>query len=225
MPPDPPSDASISGLSASRIEALSDGVFAIAMTLLIFGLKVPVLPKGVAASLLIKGVLAVWPQAAVFALSFITAGTLWVAHRGQFHYIHRTDRQLLWINIVFLMFVSIIPFVTALLGQYPTYAFSVILYGANMILTVLTLWYHWRYATSKHRLTAPHLSEAVIRLQTRRILIGPCIYLFAIAICGLVPWISIVLYAVVPVAYAMPGAVDRHWHLHHKTIRPEGPGE
>src|SRR5450631_4181947 len=95
-------DLSSVGLSAARIEALSDGVFAIAMTLLIFELKVPVLPKGVSAAVLVRGILALWPQASCFALSFITAGTLWVAHRGQFHYIHRTDRQLLWINIVFL---------------------------------------------------------------------------------------------------------------------------
>lgn len=210
------------GLSASRIEALSDGVFAIAMTLLIFQLKVPAFPKGVSARDLADGVLAMWPQAACFALSFITAGTLWVAHRGQFHYIHRTDRPLLWINIIFLLFVSVIPFVTALLGQYPTYTLAVTLYGGNMVLTVMTLWFHWRYATSRHRLTAPHLSRAVVELQSRRILLGPCIYVVAmvIAIVMDAPWISIICYAVVPIAYALPGAVDRHWLVHHKSWRP-----
>jgi uncharacterized membrane protein len=216
---EPVPDPAWSGLSSARIEALSDGVFAIAMTLLIFQLKVPALPKGVSAGVLARSLLAIWPQAACFAMSFITAGTLWVAHRAQFHYIHRTDRPLLWINIVFLLFVSTNPFVTAVLGQYPTYTLAVILYGVNMVLTVMTLWYHWHYATSKRRLTTPHLSGSVVKFQSRRILMGPFIYIVAMALSFWTPWVSIVLYALVPIAYATPGAVDRHWLIHHKTYK------
>jgi uncharacterized membrane protein len=205
------------GLSAARIEALSDGVFAIAMTLLIFQLRVPALPKDPSPAILMQTVAGLWPQAACFALSFITAGSLWIAHRGQFHYIRRTDRALLWINIIFLLFVSTIPFITGLLGQYPTYTFAVILYGVFMALTVLTLWYHWHYATRKRRLTSPHLSEAVVRLQSRRILSGPVIYIAAMSLAGWQPWISIACYLIVPIAYALPGAVDRHWLTHHKA--------
>jgi len=208
------------GLSASRIEALSDGVFAIAMTLLIFQLKVPELPQGASAAALMRDVLALWPQAACFALSFVTAGALWVAHRGQFHYIQRTDRPLLWINIFFLLFVSTIPFVTALVGRYPTYAFAVVLYGANMVLTVLALWCHWHYATRGHRLTSQHLSAAVVRLQSRRILAGPLIYIAAMIFAFWQPWISMACYAIVPIAYALPGAVDRHWLIHNKSWKP-----
>lgn len=213
------------GLGAARIEALSDGVFAIGMTLLIFQLKVPELPRGVSAAELMRGIFALWPQAACFALSFITAGSLWIAHRGQFHYIERTDRPLLWLNIVFLLFVSTIPFVTALLGQYPDYTFAVVLYGANMVLTVMTLWFHWRYATSNHRLTAAHLSDAIVRLQSERILAGPAIYFSAMLIAVWQPWISIACYAIVPIAYALPGAVDRHWLIHRRTRRASQPGE
>ena len=213
------------GLSAARIESLSDGVFAIAMTLLIFQLKVPAVAIDASPAVLIEGVTALWPQAACFALSFITAGSLWIAHRGQFHYIRRTDRPLLWINIIFLLFVSTIPFITALLGQYPTYTFAVILYGVSMVLTVLTLWFHWFYATRKHRLTGAHLSEAVVRMQSRRILTGPVIYIAAMSIAGWQPWISILCYLIVPIAYALPSAVDRHWFGHHKALRPEDSGE
>ncbi len=213
------------GLSAARIESLSDGVFAIAMTLLIFQLKVPVVPKDASPEALIEGVMALWPQVACFALSFITAGSLWIAHRGQFHYIHRTDRNLLWINIIFLLFVSAIPFITALLGQYPTNTFAVILYGVSMVLTVLTLWFHWLYATRRHRLTGSHLSEAVVRLQSRRILTGPVIYVAAMSIAGWQPWISILCYAIVPIAYALPSAVDRRWLGHHRALQASNSGE
>ncbi len=223
IPTDTTAGTSSAGLSSTRIEALSDGVFAIAMTLLIFELKVPVLPQGASAASLAIALLAMWPQAACFAMSFITAGTLWVAHRGQFHYIRRTDRPLLWINIVFLLFVllfvSTIPFVTGILGQYPEYPLAVILYGVNMVLTVLTLWCHWRYATSKRRLTTPHLSDSVVKLQSRRILVGPGIYVVAMAMAFWTPRVSIILYALVPIAYATPGALDRYWLMHQKAAQ------
>lgn len=211
------------GLGASRIEALSDGVFAIAMTLLIFNLKVPELPPGASSAALVRGVLDLWPQTACFALSFVTAGALWVAHRGQFHYIHGTNRQLLWINIVFLLFVSVIPFVTALVGRYPAYSFTVVLYGLNMVVTVLVLLWHWLYATRNHRLTSPHLSHAVVHLQARRILIATLIYLVAMAIAFWQPWISMVCYSIVPLGYALPGGVDRHWLGHHRHRTPAAP--
>lgn len=203
------------GLSAARMEALSDGVFAIAMTLLIFQLKVPDLPAGAPAQALLESVLRLWPQAFCFALSFVTAGALWVAHRAQFHYIHRTDRPLLWINILFLLFVSTIPFVTALLGQYPAYTLAVVIYGANMVLTVMTLWAHWRYATNGHRLTGAHLGDDIVRLQSGRILAGAAIYVVAMAIAAWIPWVSLICYSTVPLAYALPGRVDRHWFHRH----------
>ena len=199
------------GLSSARIEALADGLFAIAMTLLIFDLKAPTITDRSPLALA-HAVLAIWPQAACFVMSFITTATLWVAHRGQFHYIVRTDRPLLWINIVFLLLVSIIPFVTSLLGKYPQNAFAIMLYGANMVLAVIVLLYHWRYATQQHRLTARHLNDEIVRVQSRRILMGPCIYLFAMAFAPRFPVVSVAMYALVPIAYALPSSVDTHWH-------------
>jgi len=202
-----------SGLSSARIEALADGLFAIAMTLLIFDLKAPSI-TGTSPVALMQATLALWPQAGCFAMSFITTATLWVAHRGQFHYIVRTDRPLLWINIFFLLLVSFIPFVTSLLGKYPENPFAIILYGVNMVLAVIVLWCHWRYATMRHRLTAMQLSDDVVRAQSLRILYGPCIYLFAMAFAPWHPVVSVSFYALVPLAYALPGSVDLHWHKH-----------
>jgi len=193
------------------------------MTLLIFNLKVPELPPGAPAAALLSGVLDLWPQTAVFALSFITAGALWVAHRGQYHYIRGTNRQLLWINIIFLLFVSIIPFVTALVGRYPTYSFTVVIYGLNMVVTLLVLLWHWLYATKNHRLTSTALSNAVVHLQARRIIIGTVIYVVAMAIAVWQPAISMACYSIVPLAYALPGGVDRHWLGHHRHRNPAQP--
>src|ERR1700687_2749265 len=106
-------------MPAARIEALTDGIFAVAMTLLIFDLKVPKVPQDIPFSQFAATLAALWPRLLCFVMSFMTTGTLWVAHRGQFHWIERTDRFALWINLLFLLFVSALPFSTNLLAEYP----------------------------------------------------------------------------------------------------------
>ncbi len=200
-----------SGLSAARVEALSDGVFAIVMTLLILDVKIPQLGHLPDEDQLNAAILALWPQAVCYVMGFITSGALWIAHRGQFHYVHRTDRTLLWLNILFLMVVSSIPFFTGLLGQYPGRAVPTALYGINMVVAVLMLLVHWRYACRHRHLLSASVTEDVVRKQTRRILVGPVVYLLALALVPWSPWTSLVLYCVVAVAYILPSGVDRHW--------------
>jgi uncharacterized membrane protein len=106
------------GLSKTRIEALTDGIFAIAMTLMVFDIKLPVGPQTTPWSLRSE-LIGLWPRFLAYAISFIMLGVYWVGHHNQYHYIRRTDRGFLWINIFFLMGVSLIPFSTGLLGQYP----------------------------------------------------------------------------------------------------------
>jgi uncharacterized membrane protein len=206
----------VKGLASARVESLSDGVFSIAMTLLVLDLRVPE-PAGISSpAQLLAGLTALWPSAVGYLLSFVTAGSLWIAHRGQFHYIRRTDRKLLWVNIAFLGFVSAIPFFTALMAHHPSYRLPIVLYGANMICALLALFVHWRHATRGHRLTTTDLTDEVIAAQARRILIGPVIYLTAIAIAiwwNL--WICLAVYALVPVVFALPSSLDRHWHQRH----------
>src|SRR5262245_27599586 len=118
----------LGGLSKARIEALTDGVFAIAMTLLIFGVKVPVITP-VTEKALRHELIQLWPSILTYAISFVMLGIYWVGHHNQYHYIQRTDRIFLWINIFFLMCVSSIPFSTSLLGQYPTERTALTIYG------------------------------------------------------------------------------------------------
>jgi len=204
-----------SGLAATRVESLSDGVFSIVMTLLVLDLRVPDIGASGSALQLREALGALWPFAVGYLMSFVTAGSLWIAHRGQYHFIRRTDRALLWINIIFLVFVSAIPFFTALLARYPSFRLPIVLYGANMICALLALLGHWIYATRGHRLASADLTAAAIDAQSRRILIGPAIYLTAIlAAIWWSPVVSLLLYACVPAAFALPSALDRHWHRH-----------
>src|SRR5215813_3811120 len=138
-----------SGLSKTRIEALTDGIFAIAMTLMVFDIKVSPLAHMNRLNLQHE-LIQLWPRFLAYVISFIMLGVYWVGHHNQYHYIRRTDRPFLWINIFFLMGVSLIPFSTGLLGQFPEDRAALAVYGLNLIMVggFLTLPGHTRRATT-----------------------------------------------------------------------------
>ena len=200
--------ASLPGLTKSRIEALSDGIFAVAMTLLVLDIKPPAV---IEAAALPRELLALWPRCLSYAVSFLMLGIYWVGQHNQFHLIRCADRTLLWINIVFLMTISFVPFSTALLSAYPLWPSAQTVYGANLIAIGLVLLWHWMYATHRHRLVDPELDDRMNRFVIRRILIGPALFALAIVLSSLSAVASLILYVVAPLMYVLPGRVDRHW--------------
>lgn len=204
------------GLSTARLEALVDGVFAVAMTLLVLNLTVPREPTNLTAAVLTQRLLHELTDRRftltllTYAISFVVAGNYWVGHHNQFPIIRRTDRVLLWITIVFLMSVTCIPFSTALLGAYPGQQIAVLVYGGNLVVIGLILAVQWWYATSNHRLTDTDLNPQLAQWAMRRILMGPFAYLLAMGLSFVRPSLSLVIYALVPVLYILPGRVDRH---------------
>ena len=205
MSTEPPSTR---GLAKSRIEALSDGIFAVAMTLLVLDIKPPAV---IEAAALPRELLALWPRCLSYAVSFLMLGIYWVGQHKQFHLIRCADRTLLWINIVFLMTISFVPFSTALLSAYPLWPSAQTVYGANLIAIGLVLLWHWMYATHRHRLVDPELDDRMNRFVIRRILIGPALFALAIVLSSLSAVASLILYVVAPLIYVLPGRVDRHW--------------
>lgn len=205
------STSDATGLTAIRLEALGDGVFAIVLTLIALELKNPAVSLGASPGEVTKALLRLWPQMLCYVMAFVSVGTLWIAHRALFHFISRTDRVFLWINLSFFLFVTLIPFLTSVVLQLPRYAMPVVLYGLNLIVSVMILFGMWRYASGRPHLVSASVSPEIRRAVGFRILIGPCVYAVALALAFLNAWISIVLYVLVPVAYSMPGKVDLHW--------------
>jgi len=199
-----------SGLTKARIEALTDGIFAVAMTLLVLDIKVPLVGQSVATELP-RQLLALWPRCLSYLISFVMLGIYWVGQHNQFHLIRRTDRVLLWINILFMMMISFLPFSTALLSEYPRQPIALGLYGANLIVIGLILYAHWEYATRGHRLVDGDLDPRIVRAAARRILIGPSLFLLAIAISFVSTTGSLLIYFFAPLVYILPGRIDRHW--------------
>ena len=111
----------ISGKNIQRMEALSDGVFAIALTLLVLDIRVPIREHFVYEKDLMVEFFKLTPKLLTYILSFITLGIFWTAHASQFHYIDKSDRNLNWINLSFLLSVTATPFTTAFLSEYITF--------------------------------------------------------------------------------------------------------
>ncbi len=202
-----------------RIKAFSDGVFAIALTLLILQVKVPSPSQIGSEAELQNFLLQQWPAYLSYALSVVIIGLYWVAHHGLFHYVRRVTRMLLWLNILFLLCVTFIPFPAALMSQFSNYRTSVVIYGASLALAGLMFDLMRWYATHRYRLVDKDLHPQVIRTARRRNLTGPLIYLIAI-IVSFIPFnisgiggtqVCLALYVLVPVIYFLPGPTDSYW--------------
>lgn len=127
-----------SGSEIERTVFFSDAVFAIAITLLALEIRIPEL-RHPTPQRLSEVLVRLLPQFWSFAISFWIVGTLWVTHHRIFHYIRGYDRRLLLINLLFLMWVALMPFSGSLLGEYGEYQISVIIYSAHMIVASLTI--------------------------------------------------------------------------------------
>jgi uncharacterized membrane protein len=198
-------------LSRNRIEALTDGVFAVAMTLLVLDLRVPELQPPLDISQLPVRLLALWPKFLSYAISFVILGVYWVGHHIQLSFIRRADRPLLWINLLFLLWVALVPFSTALLSEYPAAQAAITVYGLNLIAIGLTLALHWWYATVEARHVDADIHPGLVRGALLRTLMAPALYVVAIVISFVRPELSLLIYAFVPILYILPGRVDVHW--------------
>ncbi len=215
----------VTGLNTNRLVAFSDGVFAVAITLLVLNLQVPQITS---VSELVPRLGELWPKLLSYTLSFVLVGIYWVAHHNTFHYIQRSDRNLLWLNILLLMCIVFLPFPTALLGQYPEQRVSIIIYAGTLVITGLVLQLLWWYATSGRRLVDSNIDPRLVQWATRRNLMAPLLYLLAIGISVFSVPSSLVLFILVPLYYILPGRIDRHWaqrpsaRLDEARISPDG---
>src|SRR5262245_24121004 len=199
-------------LGTARVAALCDGVFAIAMTILVLEIAVPT-TETVPADQLPGALRKIGPQVLVYVISFINLGVLWVGQHNQYHFIARADRWFLWINIAYLLLISFMPLSTALLGHYPLHRVALSVYGINLIGATLLLALHWYYATTGGRLAHEHLSPPVVRLAFRRILGSAGAYAVALALSLAVPLAGLALFLAVPLLNILPFTVDRHFRV------------
>lgn len=190
-------------METNRLEAFSDGVFAIAITLLVLEIKVPPLGTALGAELL-----QLWPSYLAYIVSFLVIGAIWINHHAMFQHIVRVDRILLLLNVLYLMLIAFLPFPTAVLAE----AFhrgtdepvAAAFYGG--ILTVIGLFVNamWWYAARGYQLLSTHLTVEAAQQIGRQFLVGPIVYAIATVVALVVPWLSLSLYILLNVFYLLP---------------------
>jgi uncharacterized membrane protein len=199
------------GLSPNRVEALADGIFAVAMTILILDLHVPTVTVGAPDAALRRLLVELLPKIAAYVSGFVILGTFWVGHRYQFHYIKRTNRTLLWMNLVFLLSITFLPFVISLLGTFGASRGVCAFYGATLMLPGASLLVQWWYAAGRgRRLVARDLPEEVYAALRVRIQLGMVGYGAGFVLALVAPTASLVCYATTPLLYLLPARIDRH---------------
>ncbi len=189
-----------------RIESVSDNIFAVAMTLLIVNIKVPVNGGFEDTAHVLPLVLPLWHHLRAFGLSFLIIGLYWMAHHRIFAFIKRSDAWLLLINLAFMGFTVLTPFFSGLLGQFDESRVALGLYGLNIICISCTLQAVWWYASSKHRLVDADLPAQIIRYNSVRNLIVPVVCSLAIALSFFNHEVSLWLYLVLPISFFLPYA-------------------
>lgn len=198
-------------MSKRRVEYLTDAVIAIVMTLLVLEITVPQLSHSEASTELKRELVELWPLFLSYGTSFIILGFAWVGDIDQFHSIKRANRTFLWLTVIYLMFIALIPFSTALLGEYPDQQVAVMIYGVNLFIAAFWLNVKWRYATRNYLLIDPNSPQSIIRAQSRRYLIAPIMYLIAIVVSYASPQVSIVLYIATPLYFLLPILADKYF--------------
>lgn len=200
----------------ARLEAFSDGVFAIAITLLVLDLAVPATPHS--AHDLLDAIDEEWPGYLGYVVSFATVGAVWLGHNAITDYLERADTALLRLNLLLLLFVSFLPFPTRLLSEYVTKGeaervastfYGLVLLAAASLLSLL-----WRYARHA-QLIRPDAKDEEITPLTQRLTPGLAGYGLVIVIGLFDPIVAVIGYLIIAIFFLIPVRVP--WLLHHHT--------
>jgi len=192
----------------TRIEALADGIFAVAMTLLVLDVKLPDGEYYSTNHALLVRLLSFEHAYAIYFVSFIVLGMFWVAHHAAFHYIRYVDRTLLWINLVFLFVITSVPFGTDLLGSQNALTFPYLYYGSKVLVLCGILIGQLAYLRRHPELAQPSLTGTVARQIVRRTAIFALVPVLSMVAVFYNTRLALYLYFLLPVVHFLPGRTD-----------------
>jgi TMEM175 potassium channel family protein len=182
----------------ARVMALSDGVFAIVITLLVLEIHVPELTGGQSLRTALEEIR---PSFVAFLISFVVVAIAWVGHRDLFAHVRRTDRPLVWLNILYMLPLCLLPFGASMLARYERAEVALQLYGFLLVAIALTrVWMFW-YGTGRPHLLYESIDRRSRLLGVVFVAIPAAVYLFAIVFAGVAPRVSLWIYALVPALY------------------------
>jgi uncharacterized membrane protein len=194
------------GMSVGRLEAFSDGVLAIVITLLILDITVPAGATGHLGGQLMR----MWPHYTAYLLSFLVVGTVWLNHHAVVRLLARTNHTVQALNLLLLLAVSVLPWPTAVLSDYlregtpGDQRVTVALYGGSLSLMTLTFYAFWRYVLRHHELHRPDVNRKALVVRRRRYHVGLAAYPLATALGLLSAPLFIALDLALAVVYLLP---------------------
>ena len=196
------------GQCVERLAALSDGVFAVAMTLLVLDLRAPAVEAIHSERDLWAALGALAPRLLMYILSFMTLGIFWVGQQTQLNHLARSDRSLSWIHLVFLFAISVMPFSTTLLAQFTEYRVALVVYWINILVIGAVLYVSWICAVGSG-LVKEDLPVKISSAIKRRILIAQALYAFGTLLCVINTYWSIGFILLVELNYALAPRIPR----------------
>jgi uncharacterized membrane protein len=191
----------IAGTSIERLAALSDGVFAVAMTLLVLDLHTPLRSTIHSDIDLLHALRALAPQLISYMMSFLTLGIFWVGQQTQLNFFTSADRDLTWVHLGFLFAVSLMPFSTSFMAGFFLYRVALVVYWLNILMLGVALFWSWRLACA-HRLVAKD-GLAHSHAIERRIVVSQALYAAGAALCVFSTVWSVAVIVLLQLNYAL----------------------
>jgi uncharacterized membrane protein len=192
----------IAGQSVERLAALSDGIFAVAMTLLVLDLRAPAVEAIHSEHDLWRALTALAPRLVMYMMSFMTLSIFWIGQQTQLNHLAHSHRSLSWIHILFLFAVTVTPFSTMLLAEFTAYRIALLTYWANIVLLGTSLYLIWVCALDL-RLVKDDMPPGVSAAIKQRILIGQGLYAAGALLCLINPYWSIGFIVLVQLYFAI----------------------
>jgi uncharacterized membrane protein len=192
----------IAGSSRERLGALSDGIFGVAMTLLVLTLAVPTAQEVRDSGSLGGALVHLVPNIVTYVMSFLTLGIFWVGQQTQLSQLERSNRDYTWISLSFLLFVTLLPFSTELLAHFYLSRIALVIYWLNILVLGTLILVAAEYA-ARNGLFNPQNQGTIMRAVRRRVYIAQSLYLFATLLCIIDTRLSIGLIVLLQLNYAV----------------------
>ena len=198
----------IQGRSVERLAALSDGIFAVAMTLLVLDIHIPV-AEGIHSELgLLHALSTLGPQCLAYVMSFLTLGIFWAGQQTQLNHFAEGSRDLSWIHLGFLFTITMMPLTTRLLAEFIQYRAALVIYWLNILLPGVMLFWSWSYAL-RHKLVKEDADVEIRGAICRRVVIAQSLYAFGMLLCVINNYVSIAFIVLVQLNYAIAPRIGK----------------
>ena len=204
-----PADKHILSMASGRLEALGDGIFSVAMTILVIEITLPNV-KGSTWNDFSTALQQSWRGLLCYMISFVVLGIMWFGHRMMFEYIGKTNRYFIFLGVLFYLVVCLVPFSTSFLAKNTLKWYAILIYGINLSLCNLSLFAQWQYGMKRKSLLHREVPVEVNKEATFLFLLSPLVYSIAVGISFFYPVVSIIIFIITPIIYLLPNKLDKY---------------